>query len=100
MARMLGRWLTGGCHCRPRGNRPWGPDCAGHGSDPRRFKRRERREVARELAEDAADAAAARQARASIAAGEPVIPWEQVRAEAAAGETPVPAADLQSHPTY
>jgi hypothetical protein len=45
MARMLGRWLTGGCHCRPHDNRSWGLDCAGHGSDPRRFKRREQREV-------------------------------------------------------
>jgi hypothetical protein len=32
--------------------------------------------------EDAADAAAAQAARASIAAGEPVVPWAQVRAEA------------------
>ena len=35
-----------------------------------------------ELLEDFADAAAARQARASIAAGEQLIPWEQVKAEA------------------
>ncbi len=35
-----------------------------------------------ELLEDFADAAAARQARASIEAGEPLIPWEQVKAEA------------------
>jgi antitoxin Phd len=35
-----------------------------------------------ELLEDFADAAAAREARASIEAGEPVIPWEQVKAEA------------------
>lgn len=34
--------------------------------------------------EDAADSAAAREARASIGAGEPVVPWEQVRAEAGA----------------
>jgi len=35
-----------------------------------------------ELLEDFADAAAARQARASIEAGEPHIPWEQVKADA------------------
>jgi hypothetical protein len=35
-----------------------------------------------ELLEDFADAAAARQARASIEAGEPLVPWEQVKAEA------------------
>lgn len=35
-----------------------------------------------ELLEDFADAAAARQARASIAAGEQLVPWEQVKAEA------------------
>jgi antitoxin (DNA-binding transcriptional repressor) of toxin-antitoxin stability system len=35
-----------------------------------------------ELLEDFADAAAAREARASVAAGEPLIPWEQVKAEA------------------
>jgi antitoxin Phd len=35
-----------------------------------------------ELLEDFADAAAAREARARIEAGEPVIPWEQVKAEA------------------
>ena len=35
-----------------------------------------------ELLEDFADAAAAREARASIDAGEPLIPWEQVKAEA------------------
>jgi prevent-host-death family protein len=35
-----------------------------------------------ELLEDFADAAAAREARASIEAGEPLIPWEQVKAEA------------------
>jgi antitoxin (DNA-binding transcriptional repressor) of toxin-antitoxin stability system len=34
------------------------------------------------LVEDFADAAAAREARASIAAGEPIVPWEQVKAEA------------------
>lgn len=34
------------------------------------------------LLEDFADAAAAREARASIEAGEPLIPWEQVKAEA------------------
>jgi hypothetical protein len=32
-------------------------------------------------AEDFADSAAARAARASIAAGEPVVPWERVKAE-------------------
>lgn len=35
-----------------------------------------------ELLEDFADAAAAREARASIEDGEPLIPWEQVKAEA------------------
>ncbi|HEX9519653.1 MAG TPA: hypothetical protein VF940_26185 [Streptosporangiaceae bacterium] len=35
-----------------------------------------------ELLEDFADAAVARAARASIAAGEPVVPWEQVKADA------------------
>jgi len=35
-----------------------------------------------ELLEDFADAAAAREARASIDAGEPLIPWDQVKAEA------------------
>jgi hypothetical protein len=35
-----------------------------------------------DLLEDFADAAAARTARASIVAGEPVVPWEQVKAEA------------------
>ena len=35
-----------------------------------------------ELLEDFADAAEARAARASIDAGEPLIPWEQVKAEA------------------
>jgi len=47
MARMLGRWLTGGCGCgrRLKSRQPLGPDCCGHGSDPRRFKRREQREV-------------------------------------------------------
>ena len=35
-----------------------------------------------ELLEDFTDAAAARQARASIDAGEPLIPWEQVKADA------------------
>lgn len=34
------------------------------------------------LLEDFADAAAAREARASIEAGEPLIPWDQVKAEA------------------
>jgi antitoxin (DNA-binding transcriptional repressor) of toxin-antitoxin stability system len=34
------------------------------------------------LLEDFADAATAREARASIEAGEPLIPWEQVKAEA------------------
>lgn len=32
--------------------------------------------------QDQADAAAAREARASIEAGEPLIPWERVKAEA------------------
>jgi antitoxin (DNA-binding transcriptional repressor) of toxin-antitoxin stability system len=36
----------------------------------------------RELLEDFADAAAAREARASIAAGEPLVAWDQVKAEA------------------
>jgi hypothetical protein len=35
-----------------------------------------------DLLEDFADAAAAREARASIEAGEPLIPWDQVKAEA------------------
>jgi hypothetical protein len=35
--------------------------------------------------DDLADADAARKARASIRAGEPVIPWEQVKAEIAEG---------------
>jgi len=35
-----------------------------------------------ELLEDFADAAAAREARAAIADGEPLVPWEQVKAEA------------------
>lgn len=35
-----------------------------------------------ELLEDFADAAAARTARASIEAGEPLIPWEEAKAEA------------------
>jgi hypothetical protein len=35
-----------------------------------------------ELLEDFADAAAAREARASIEAGEPLIPWEEVKADA------------------
>jgi len=35
-----------------------------------------------ELLEDFADAAAAREARASIEAGEPLVPWEQVKGEA------------------
>jgi hypothetical protein len=35
-----------------------------------------------ELLEDFADAAVAREARASIEAGEPLTPWEQVKAEA------------------
>jgi hypothetical protein len=34
------------------------------------------------LLEDFADAAAARETRASIEAGEAVIPWEEVKAEA------------------
>ena len=34
------------------------------------------------LLEDFADAAAAREARASVEAGEPLIPWEQIKAEA------------------
>lgn len=35
-----------------------------------------------ELLEDFADAAVAREARASIKAGEPVIPWEEIKTEA------------------
>ena len=35
-----------------------------------------------DLLEDFADATAARAARASIEAGEPVVPWEQVKADA------------------
>jgi antitoxin (DNA-binding transcriptional repressor) of toxin-antitoxin stability system len=35
-----------------------------------------------EFIEDASDASAARQGRDSVAAGEPLIPWEQVKAEA------------------
>ena len=35
-----------------------------------------------ELLEDFADAAAAREARASIEAGEPLVPWDQIKAEA------------------
>jgi antitoxin (DNA-binding transcriptional repressor) of toxin-antitoxin stability system len=34
------------------------------------------------LLEDFADAATAREARASIEAGEPIVPWEDVKAEA------------------
>jgi antitoxin (DNA-binding transcriptional repressor) of toxin-antitoxin stability system len=34
------------------------------------------------LLEDFADAASAREARASIEAGEPLIPWDQIKAEA------------------
>ena len=34
-----------------------------------------------ELLEDFADAAAAREARASVEAGEPLVPWEQVKTE-------------------
>jgi len=34
------------------------------------------------LLEDSADAASAREARASIEAGEPLIPWDQIKAEA------------------
>ncbi|MGH3276360.1 MAG: hypothetical protein ACRDNZ_18785 [Streptosporangiaceae bacterium] len=34
-----------------------------------------------DLLEDFSDAAAARAARASIEAGEPLVPWEQVRAD-------------------
>lgn len=34
-----------------------------------------------EYAEDIADAAAVRAARASIEAGEPLIPWEQIKAD-------------------
>jgi hypothetical protein len=45
MARMLGRYLTGGCSSGGRPCVPPGPDCAGHEPDPRRFKRREQREV-------------------------------------------------------
>jgi hypothetical protein len=40
-------------------------------------------EALAELLEDFADAAAAREARASIEAGEPLVPWgEQVKADA------------------
>ncbi len=41
MARMLGRWLTGGCGCgkRLKFRQPLGPDCCGYDSDPRRAKR-------------------------------------------------------------
>jgi len=35
-----------------------------------------------ELLEDFADSAAARDARASIEEGEPLIPWDQIKAEA------------------
>ncbi|MGH3192792.1 MAG: hypothetical protein ACRDOL_37190 [Streptosporangiaceae bacterium] len=38
-----------------------------------------------ELLEDFADAATAREARASIEAGEPLIPWEEIKAEAGLG---------------
>ena len=38
--------------------------------------------MAAEIEEDLADAEIARKARASIKAGEPLIPWEQVKAEA------------------
>lgn len=34
-----------------------------------------------ELLEDFADAAAAREARASIAAGEPLIPWQRIKCD-------------------
>lgn len=46
MARMLGRWRTGGCGCKASG-----PDCAGHQGDSRRRKRAEQRAVRREAAE-------------------------------------------------
>jgi antitoxin (DNA-binding transcriptional repressor) of toxin-antitoxin stability system len=39
-------------------------------------------EALAEVLEDFADAAAAREARASVEAGEPLIPWEQVKTEA------------------
>jgi len=39
-------------------------------------------EEAEELLDELADAADARAGRAAIAAGEPLIPWEQVKAEA------------------
>jgi antitoxin (DNA-binding transcriptional repressor) of toxin-antitoxin stability system len=39
-------------------------------------------EALAELLEDFADGAAARRARASVEAGEELIPWEQVKAEA------------------
>jgi antitoxin (DNA-binding transcriptional repressor) of toxin-antitoxin stability system len=39
-------------------------------------------EALAEVLEDLADAAAAREALASVEAGEPLIPWEQVKTEA------------------
>lgn len=38
--------------------------------------------VPAEVAEELADTLAAREARASIASGEPLVPWEKVKAEA------------------
>jgi hypothetical protein len=38
-----------------------------------------------ELLEDFADATTAREARASIEAGEPLVPWEEIKAEAGLG---------------
>jgi hypothetical protein len=44
MARMLGRWRTGGCGCKTPGL-----DCAGHERDTRQRKRVEQRAVRREV---------------------------------------------------
>ncbi len=44
MARMLGRFRTGGCGCGVPG-----PDCSGHERDTRKRKRAEAREVEREV---------------------------------------------------
>ena len=57
MARLLGRYLTGGCGCgkRLKFRQPLGPDCCGHDSDPRRFKRAEARQVEQEIADGSAE---------------------------------------------
>ena len=57
MARMLGRWLTGGCGCgkRAKFHQPLGLDCCGHAPDARRFKRIEAREVEQEIADELLD---------------------------------------------